>query len=221
MEELTDSCHWKPGGVSRWLGFGSVSGAVLRELADGDMAVIVYTVLPGYRANAVACARFLRDCAAVRGTMLDVVLGETVALPEWDGDGDGDLHSVQAAVKAMVDVGRATGMVPVHTVMRPAWSLVDGSFVQWPLQRQVRCAIKAARHMHRVQFLHGDFTLSAVSKECIIDLEMGTWSGRSRDDRPQLLSRAEIAYRFGPHRYVMFTHSYAYACIYYMHMHSV
>lgn len=94
------------------VGIGSVSVVVKRS----KDTVVVYTLLPGFRANSLLCARHLQGMSVVAGSPLDIVRGETADLPLFDTSSH--VHSLVAAVATMATCASRCKWAPLHPVLQ-------------------------------------------------------------------------------------------------------
>lgn len=189
LEDLTDGMTGTPGTL---VGCGTASVAI--AVAS---SVTVYTLLPGFRANALYCAAYLK-VHAKPGTMVDAVLGKTTALPDLSSSAKAvpSMHSALGALSRMQDMytRRGAKRAPWHVVLKG--TCTDAKMAEMPLRSVIAAGVRAVVDMHDIGYLHGDFKPTAIMDTYIIDLEMGTWRGRPRADREQLLSMEELRYRF-------------------------
>jgi hypothetical protein len=94
------------------VGIGSVSVVVKRS----KDTVVVYTLLPGFRANSLLCARHLQGTSIMEGSPLDIVRGETADLPLFDTSSH--VHSLVAAVATMATCASRCKWAPLHPVLQ-------------------------------------------------------------------------------------------------------
>ncbi len=169
LPDLSGKHNWVPDSKGSIVGVGSVTVAMRRLLvcADPDRkepvpAVIVYTMLPGFRANALACAKYLCACRVPKGSMLDSVLGVTVGVPRMKPlqatASKSGVHSLVRALASMAEANMHTRVRPIHLVMKGHSSSDDTNSI--PFHEHLQNAMRAVKVCAKIQVFFKKISLS-------------------------------------------------------------
>jgi hypothetical protein len=164
------------------------SGRVVATACPLAVAV-VYSVLPGFRDNALAVGAWLRDRCRRPGlcdvslSVLDVVVGSTLEMPQWPpGRDPADVRqdSVAAAVALLGSCPVAEGCPRRFLVMKRAAS---SAMALGKPGLALAAGVQVAAACAAVRLHHGDLWpenvgVDAAGCPMVLDLELCTWEGR-------------------------------------------